>query len=213
MKVERPLQAKLDRPRDCVKLFFKTNPVAEYCMRGGVAWPFAYQSGTDMTVRGYAVLIGMDVRTKHMIVFEYAEFCTVDHIIASDGSMKQTGVSQWLNNNWTKYNAINYYWHEIGIVNLRYRRAVKQCIAINPKPKFKEAKWSDEDSAQHIIWQAITEERLTMPPKLLQALQVAQANPDMPNPEQHALLCALASFEQKPWRQREAQPSWWRPDI
>lgn len=213
MKVEKPTSAKIDFHRDCVKLFFPNNPAREYCLRGGVAWPFANQSGTDMTVRGYAVLVGMDIKTGHMTVFEYTEFRTVDHILSSDGFVKHTGVSVWFNNNWTKYQALNYYWHEVGLVNKRYRLAVKRCIGIKPKPKFREAKWPDGESADHIIWQTLVEDRLTLPPKLLQALTTGQAQPDIPSPEKHALLCALASYEQKPYKDRDTAPSWWQPDI
>ena len=208
MKVEKPTTAKLDPRRDCVKLFFPTNPSREYCMRGGIAWPFGYQSGTDMTIRGYAVLLGMDVQTRHMIVFEHTEFKTVDHLLNQDGSMKHRGISQWFNNNWNLYNAINYAWHEVGIVNLRYRKAMKQCAAINPKPKLREVMWPDDDSAEHIIWQALVEERLTMHPALAAALEASQAEKDRPSPEKHALLCALASFEQKAWVEKGRDLSW-----
>jgi len=210
VKVERPRSATYDAEQRCVRLHFPTNPSARYIMRGGIAWPFAHQSGTDMTVRGYAVLLGQHCRSKHLTVFEFTEFRTVDNLLTPDGEMKHKGIAAWFNANWTNYAARDYWWHESGVVNLRYRQAVQRCVVIEPKPRFREAKWSDQDGAEHIIWQTMAEERLTMPPVLVDALRAGQANPEHPCPEKHALLCALASYEQKPWKPVEKRLAWER---
>ena len=180
----------------------------EYYLMGGVSWPFAVLKGIRHSLRGYAVLCGMQVRTGMVTVFENTEFRSISPVENAEGKRVDDGLARWLNRNWMMYQARRYWWYEQGTVNERYAIALKKNREVSPKPLLTRCQWYDDGTPEHILWLRQADNSLRMVEALSAAVKKGDDDPKQPCVESHALLCALVGLEQKPWKDPKRRREW-----
>lgn len=91
-------------------LYFEGGAIKRFYMRGSVAWP-------EGKKEGFAILAGLDLDSKKVIIFEEWPFWTVSHWLNDDGTIRERkaggfhlGLIQFLQDNASKYKCNSYFW-------------------------------------------------------------------------------------------------------
>jgi len=198
-KLLQPDHAVADLETGCSRLWFPRDSLAPnglYQMVGGICWPILVQD----VFKGCALLIGRDIRTGCIYVFEQRMFSSIDHVIGSNGQIASAGLSPWFSECWTRYYAYRYYWFQIDDYNRTYRRRIVESQVIEPKPVLIETHWGDDAHATLIIADQLEQQKLKIKgdTPVTQDLAQQQADPKQgPFPAVHALACALSGLSKR----------------
>ena len=92
------------------RLYFLNGVVKNFYLRGSIAWP-------EGKKEGFAIMSGLDLTEKVIIVFEQYRFWTIDHWYNDDGTIHERddgkgwhlGLMQFIADNIAKYRCCSYY--------------------------------------------------------------------------------------------------------
>jgi len=207
--MDKPTKSSYDADRRISRLEFgrDDHPAnGDYYLRGGICWP---ESGVapGQKPQGYALLIGFDIRTKIMRVFEQTEFLVVDHILRTDGGIERVGLSVWFNEAWIRYFCRTFYYNQPESLHKTYLFQTIRSKMIEPKPHFPELLWRENREAWSVVSAKVETDKIKMDPKsgLNDALLQYYASLDgrMVPPAVWSLMCAVYGMERYPWRERK----------
>jgi hypothetical protein len=184
-----------DARRDTVRLVFDDKAVAEYSIRGGIAWPTLTSDGQHRSVIGCAVICGLNVDTDTVVVFDHCEFNAIEPQLRG-GKMVTKPLAPALARWAAVYLAQRYYWSDTGETHASFRRQIYQCDDLQAKPSLIEVQ-CDPVAAVSVLWLAAGGGRLKMNRDLFDAVKAGESNED--NPAKHSILCALIGFQRNPW--------------
>ena len=213
--IRRPEKAQHDTRRRTTTMRFRDGSGGEYWMRGGIAWPVGTSKSGILNVQGYAVLCGVHVETGKITVFEDTDFNTIETRLVNDEEGKyremNKGISSWLNENWNRYFARSYWWHDRGLTHKGYRRQIREAErrrTIAVRLMFHEALWQDDGTPEQVLFCLANEGRIIMPQDLLQAIRTADVRPGYVSVQKQAVMCALVGIAQKPWKEPKKRAAW-----
>ena len=179
-------------------------------MRGGICFPFKYQSLKGIENHAYAVIAGQDLKTGIVHVFEQINWVTIDDILSKDikNSIKYPGLSHWLNMAWNKYFIQTFYFNQPDELSRRFRLQILRSLMISPKPRFVEVSINNKDDLLSAIWHRIKTGQLEIEKdsQIANILKETMVEDKELFPQIHALGCCLLGFEQYPWRKPYEQP-------
>lgn len=199
MPFPRPIAIQRLGERDTTRVRFDDETVGEYYLRGGIAWPTVDVDKTRGQVRGYAVLVGVNVRTDRACVFESTPFNMISSEVAlREGAFAGQPLGPWLNRCWASWYADTFYWHDHGETHTQFRREINRDEAIAPKPRLIQIEWDDEKAAHQVFWNAANTGRLALESQA--KADVAAGGMEDYGPARHALVCALVGIQRRPWR-------------
>lgn len=176
-----------------------------FTFAGGICWPIPVARQGAMSVKGCAVIVGLDIDTKVYHVFEQREFVTLEHILGTGRSIAFEGITNWLNDAWSKYRCLRF-WHHQDVETMdRYARQVWRCDQIDPKPWLADLASFDPTTALRIIWELLETRRLKHrkgePVDIERQIAVAAGGKVLETaPALTALAVCLAGMEHHPWR-------------
>jgi len=199
MPFPRPIAIQRLSERDTTLAKFEDETVGEYYLRGGIAWPSVDTMGTRGEIRGYAVMVGVNVKTDRACVFEFTPFNMINAEIAMHRSaVGARPLGPFLNRCWSAWYAGTYYWHDHGEPHFQYRSQIMRDESINPKPRLILIEWDDDKAAHQVFWTPANMGRLGLEEQYKTA--VAEGGMDDYGPARHALVCALVGIQRRPWR-------------
>lgn len=186
------------------------NPLnGEYYLRGGICFPVPVRLGADQGASGFVLLCGYNVQTKKIYVFEESSFLTIDHIVASDGSIELVGISGWFNECWSHYFGRDFYWHQDPETKKTYTLDILRSAMIKPRPRFLHVDWNDDQQIEHVIWRLGNTGMMKFKAdgQLHDALRLLEVQTDRTQviPGVHALKCALAGLLRYPYRRKNVE--------
>lgn len=206
----KPNHRYFDNHRKTSWLYFDGESSRECYMRGGICFPFKYQSLKGIANHGYAVIAGQDLKTGIVHVFEQINWVTIDDILSKDikNSIKHPGLSHWLNMAWNKYFIQAFYFNQPDELSRRFRLQILRSLMISPKPRFVEVFINNKDDLLSAIWHRIKTGRLEIEKdsEIANILKETMVEDKELFPQIHALGCCLLGFEQYPWRKPYEQP-------
>jgi len=93
------------------RLHFRNEVVKNFYMRGAVAWP-------EGKKEGFAIMAGMDLIEKVVIIFEQFRFWTIENWLKPDGTIQERedgpgyhlGLIQFIMENLSLYRCCTYFW-------------------------------------------------------------------------------------------------------
>lgn len=215
--IPKPTNRHAEIERGTSMLYFEGQTPHEFYLKGGLCYPASYEiPGEDSRmirdIKGYAVMAGMDIRTKIVYVFEATSWRSIDNIIdPQTGRITEQGLSHWFNNVWGTYFARKFYWHQRPDMARRYHIEIIRSQMIRPQPEIIEAPTTDVAELLDCIWLYNSQGRLkytgfedpikkTGPTELHQQLEMVRAGDKQLMPAVHALGCCLLSMERFPLR-------------
>ena len=208
-QAQRPIAVRPTERHTSLCLFLSGKHV-ELHLRGGIAWPVAPADGGRAI--GFAVLVGLDVRTGISYVLEECEFYEVDHVIdRTTGLIKTPGASVWFNMLWQAYGARTLYYHQDEGLHRRYHTLVCRSAMIEPKPRIVCVPFSDGESyPRTALWSMLEAGQLVWSAGSLSYPRLAQwrASPGVSMesvPAVWALGVLAASLVMWPWRDRRRE--------
>ncbi len=210
MPIIKPESATFHRSRQTSTLHFRQEDgkyTSEECtMRGGICWPMAIRQGGRERIEGYAVMLGKNIKTGCVTIYEETPFVCIDHIIDSTGRIKYEGVSPWFNRCWTQYWCSKFYWRDRSATYERYMRELRRSPMIKPKPQLPEVIWDEASEINHIMAKLAMQGQLVADAKLgfIEQQQQHMVNPDQPYPARHAMMCAIAGMDQYRWNREDS---------
>jgi len=131
----------------------------EFHVRGAIAWPMPVDDARH--VRGYAVVLGQDVLTGGVHVFEERDFVCIDHIIDSQMKLRHEGLAQWINMAGNVYCCRTFYYHQPDTTHDRWRHQVRGSKLVTSQPEFIEVLWREDAQALNLVWERSTRQSLT----------------------------------------------------
>jgi len=201
----RPTAAIWNKYCDTVTLEFSNEDWGEYQLRGGICWPSAFSGHSNLAADGFAVLLGLDTRTRIAYLFEESAFVSVGPIVGRGGRVEYSGLAPWLNMCWQRYYARFFYFSQPITTHNKYLLHILRCDMVDPKPLFKELHWDDISQGVHTIFEWGAQHRFYGWENSVthQAMVEYQGRVGIPPPAPvHALMCALSGLDKYPWRPR-----------
>jgi len=210
--MDKPVKSAYDAERKVTRLEFdlEDHPDnGDYYLRGGICWPEAGVA-PGQTPQGFALVIGLNIRTHELNVFEEMPFLTVDHVLRSDGGIERTGLSVWFNEIWSRYFCRMFYYNQPESLHKTYLFQTIRSKMIEPKPMFCELLWR-ENRENREAWSVVSAKVETNKIKM-------DANSDLNSAMIQyyssldgkivpsaiwALMCAVYGLERYPWRERK----------
>lgn len=194
-KLIEPYTVKWNKDRYTSTLFFDDDKslaqTGEYLVRGGVCFPVV----TDKSIKGYAVLCGMNMSDKTVYLFNEREFVVIDHVIEAN-RVEYHGISVWFNEMWSKYFADTYFYRQDYDVSKKYQNQIIRSDMIEPKPRFVQSKNKDEDQSMHTLYEKdITGKFRYSAGQVWEEMQLYDKNDKAVYPALHALQCCLNGFD------------------
>jgi hypothetical protein len=194
-------------------LSFSDNTGGEYWLRGGISWPVSIEQ-RDRTmpglvkrkVIGHAVLCGMNINTNVIEVFDHTAFNAVELHLDAKFQAVNKPVVPFLLNAWSKYHALDWYWHEAEGTNRQFRTGLERADGLQPKPSVLFVPWDDDRAAEHTLWMAASSGMLILPGDLYQ--EIKEGESDAVCPAKHALVCALMGMQRQAYMKPEAANDW-----
>jgi hypothetical protein len=102
-------------------------------------------------------------------------------------------LAPFLLNAWTKYHALDWYWHEAEGTNRQFRAGIERAEGLIPKPSMLYVPWDDDAAAEHLFWYAANAGLLEIPEELYDQIKTGE---DLKVcPAKHALVCALMGMQ------------------
>ena len=145
-----PSQQVYDHKRKVSRLWWEDGAEGDFVVKGGICWPIAVGVGFNRTMKGAVVLIGLDISTNVVYVFDERWFVCIDHVLSADGGIKHEGLAPWFNICWSKYFAKMFYYNHNRDTHRTYMLQVLRSKMIDPKPQFVEVDWDDEAQAERV---------------------------------------------------------------
>jgi len=214
--MQKPIHRYFDTHRSTSWLYFEAGDPKECYMRGGICFPFKYESLKGIDNHGYAVIAGQDFKTDIVHVFEQINWITIDDILSKGASqeslpmntIKYPGLSHWFNMGWNKYFIQTFYFNQPDELSRRFRLQIIRSKMINPKPRFVEIDINNKDDLLSGIWHRIKTGKLEIEKdsEIAEILKGTMIDDKEVFPQIHALGCCLLGFEQYPWRKPYEQP-------
>jgi len=137
------------------------NPLnGEYYMRGGICWPLTPMSPNGIAA-GFAVMVGLNVKSQGCIVFDEHDFVVIDNI-TDDTSSKiiNVGAGSFFNRCWSDFFADTYHIVQPDAVHRPYMLDCIRSKSVQPKPHFIAVPGETEDTCERKIWEAMAAGRL-----------------------------------------------------
>jgi hypothetical protein len=192
----RPKAVKWDIDNRLSHLIFSDNAIApsgRYLMRGGISFPMMTETEG---LQGYAVMCGMNVKTKKIYVFEEKEFKVIDHVI-SDGHLEYEGIASWFPDVWKIYFADTFFYHQNFVTAKKYRVKIYRSPMAQPNPAMIESHWKDDDQAMHTVFEKdlLNELLYAEDGEVHRQMKLYTAGNEKVLPALHALCCALNGME------------------
>ncbi len=213
--IRRPIRAVYEAyDRTSVLYFQDDDPPPMKCMlRGGICWPMPVPRFQNQA-QGFAVLLGYNIETQQLIVFEQREFVTVDHFTSptpdpETGTEKiWQGACDYFGVCWQSYYASDHYYNHSEDTQRKWELRARRSKAVDPKPHFIRVQWDHPSDPEGVFSEKMTLGQLILPAdseldEALNTRQLAQAN-EKPEPPVHALYAALSGFDLYPYRPRKA---------
>lgn len=212
MKIEKPQTAILNEDQS-ITLYFDFDdkelkyPQAEFDIRGGVCWPVTFRKDGYVDSQGYILVAGKNLKTGVITIFEQQSFLVVEPIIDPETQeILYPGISNFINNAFSRYYCKKYYWHQNWEFSKKWRLDVLRSKAIGTNPQLVEVPWGEDQDAEHLIWTKIKQRLLRhdINAELYNQLQHIKQD-DKKNqilPAVRALQCVLMGFERFPLRRR-----------
>lgn len=174
-------------------------PDGEYCLRGGVCWPVIVDKASGR-MEGFALVAGREVKSRSTYILAQTPFVCVDHVHDAAGRIQFQGLSTWFVDAWAQWFAEVYAWKQPFETNRRYLIQVLRSEMIQPKPRFVELDWDDDDDARAMIYETEAMGRLIYPRdstlhRALLEFSVAVPTDRDRFPAVQALTCALHGLE------------------
>jgi len=190
-----------NKDRRTVSLASDTGDVRECYCWGSVAWPSLQP---DRMMRGHAVCFLLDIRSRIVYAVDDAEFSTVDPSVGETGAEQHPGLCGALRKWWHRYYCRRYFWHDDPTTHARYSRQVRAASMIDPKPRFTELEWRNDQTAQSIYLEYVNCRRIHIANNagpIAEGVKAWRLAPDLPvHPAFHALIVGLGGIERFPWR-------------
>jgi len=202
--LEKPITVLNNLERRTVTLFFKNREPSEFYFRGGITWPKIVERAGGRDFEGFALLGGLNIKTKKVEIFEQRSFLTIEHILKQETDKKQEieyhGLGPWFTELWSKYRAKTYYWFQDYELNKRHLLEVLRSEWIIPKPVFREVPWADDSEAQMLVWRYVKLNKLLIDKEsqLAQDLMLVEKGEKESMPSVHSLQCLLTGLDLHP---------------
>ena|GEM_PF-1967176 len=202
MPIEKPEASTYHQKRDTTTLHFKDQNSAEYLMRGGLCWPTLIIEGNQERIEGYALILGVNLRTGVATMFEETPFTCIDHIIDSTGKIKYRGLAPWLNKCWSQYFCSKFYWRDSSATYGRYMRDIRRSAMVKPKPVLPETIWDEEADVSHLVSMMAMEGKLRVNKDggFITQQRAYQTNRALFYPARQAMMACVAGMDQFRWR-------------
>lgn len=206
MIINKPFTSDIDKNNPyTTHLHFTNGVVKKFYMRGAVAWP-------EGKKEGFALMAGLDLIEKIVIIFEQFRFWTVNHWFNADGTVHQRdddpaqyhlGLTQFVSDNLSRYQSASYFYGGQHVdTHTRYGRELYQKatrrLELIEVPYVKEV-------GPNLLLEKINTEKFTMEAGSLLSRSVIQFgnmqavdNADYDNAVL-SLMTLLAGFEHQPW--------------
>ena len=204
MPVNKPHSATYHQKRQTSTLHFTIDgkeSSEEFIMRGGICWPMSIREGGRERIEGYALVLGKNISSGAVTIFEETKFVAIDHITDSEGRIKYHGVSPWFNKAWTSYWCQKFYWRDRSETHEHYMRQILRSTMIKPNPRMPEVVWDEESEVTSIIGSLAMQGKLIADKNMgfMTQQRAHLTNPDQPSPARHAMICAMAGLDQYRW--------------
>jgi len=210
MPIVKPIRVAFRPERKTAVLQFPSDgPEPMECdIRGGIAMPM-HMEGQQQLV-GFAVLAGLELRTKKITIYEQRQFSTIEHVLAPNGTIEYEGISSFFNQCWTNYFGIKFYTFQKPQLTKKYRTQVYRSEMIKPKPQFLKVHWGDSPIDAHQTLQELSLNRKLLVDKdspLSTVFAKYESSPaamkKFTEPEMQAFLACLVGYQTSPWRDPE----------
>ena len=185
---------------------------AEFDVRGGIAWPMTYVPAAER-YEGFAVLVGVNIRTGIACVFEETPFVCIEDVVVK-GQIEHEGLVDWFNKVWRLYYCDTFYYHQEPDIHRQWLRMVRDNTMIDPSPAIIEVHWQDFNSAEVPLLSRLNQHKLGYyaGEPLHQAIKAHKwCEDEKPHCAVWALMCALAGFARFPWEKPRSMDS--LPDL
>ena len=205
--MNKPVQRHANIKRGTSNLYFKDESPIEYRMRGGVCFPTMVHSGGRADIQGFILMSGQDVKTKKVHIFEQRDFVVIESILDDNQVIEFPGIAPWLNKCFSRYYARHFFWNQDFELAKKYRLEIIRSQMVNPKPRFIEVPWADEQEARATIWKYIKLGMITwdVGSQLDRALEQVKTDDKDLSPAIHALTVLLAGVERYPFREQRGK--------
>ena len=206
MIINKPFAADIDKNNHyTTRLHFHGGAVKDFYMRGAIAWP-------EGKKEGFALMAGMDLIEKVVIVFEQFRFLTVDNWLNQDGTIHQRddgagyhlGLMQFITQNLSKYRCSSYFrgGQHVDVWN-RYGKEVYTNSQCPKHIELIEVPYVSEVGPGLLIEKINTEKFRAATDSLLAQSVVQFVNMQAVNIEYDnaalSLMTLLAGFDHQPW--------------
>ena len=194
----------LDNPYT-THLHFEGPAIKPFYMRGAIAWP-------EGKKEGFALMAGMDLRERIIIIFEEFRFWTIPHWFNDDGTIHarddgegyHIGLIEFLQDNLSKYKAASYFLGGQHVdVQTRWRTDVYRNPEVTRRLEMIEVPYVSEIGDELLLEKLKTRKFKGATDSLLDK-SVRQFNNMQTTNVEHdnavlALKSLLAGFEHQPW--------------
>ncbi|OVE80766.1 hypothetical protein BVY04_05055 [bacterium M21] len=172
----------------------ETPPDGEYWMRGGICWP-VFSKALEK-YQGFAVMLGWHVETRVMYLLAEQSFLSVEHVTNEEGFIEAPGLCRWLNQAWTDFYGDSYYWHQDYETNRKYLLETVRSPTVQPKPRYVEVEWKEDDDAWLTFWQLESQGKVVYSGASEFSRQLGQFNADdeakhVEYPALYAMMCGV----------------------
>lgn len=169
-------------------------PSGEYLMRGGLAFPMLLDD--KITIRGYAIMCGLNVKTGVIYVFEEFEYFSIDNII-EDNKLLFEGLAGQIPIWWKYYFADSFFVNQDFDTKRKYSRQLIRSYLANPSPRFLQVHWKNEDQPIQSIYEKDAIGKLIYRKNgvLFLEMEMFRADSERVLPALHALKCAITGIE------------------
>lgn len=215
--LEKPKTVLSNLERRTVTLFFENREPSEFLFRGGITWPQIVERAGAKDFEGFALLAGLNIKTKIVEIFEQRSFLTIEHILEQrrqpqdSPKIEYYGLGPWFTKLWNRYRAKTFFWFQDFELNKRYLLEVLRSEWIVPKPAFIEVPWVDDSEAQMLVWRYVkfNKIRIEKESQLAQDLMLVQKGEKETMPSVHALQCLLTGLDRFAIKEQKQERVTW----
>lgn len=188
-----------DMEQNASILYDKTRPLPIVSqVRGGLCFPTPIQLKGE-EIGGFLLIAGREANGT-VTVYEQLEYLTIENILNYDLAIEYKGISNFVNDGWSKYFCRLYYWKQPLPMVQKYRLDIQRSVMIEPKPTLVSVDWRTDEDGYLAIWQLLKTRRLLInrDTPLQRAIDtyktVKKAEPAI-----HALQCLLFGYNKIPY--------------